>query len=62
MFHLYGEVGGRPPVSPLLEVMLLRLREAMADGAAVAMSSLPRGAAPARAGELPMGGGGDPAD
>lgn len=62
MLHLYGETGGRTPMSSLLEVMLLCVRAAMADRAAVPMSSLPGVTAPARAGELPLGGGGHPAD
>lgn len=62
MLHLYGEAGGRSPMSTLLEALLLRLRAAMADGAEVAMSSLPGLPALARAGQLPLGGGGHPAD
>lgn len=56
LLHLYGEAGGRPPVPTLFEVVLLCVREAMAYGAKVPVSSLPRGASPARAGELPLGG------
>lgn len=62
LLYLYGETGGCTPVSSLLEVVLLRLRATMADRAAVPMPSLPGVPAPARAGELPLGGGGHPAD
>lgn len=46
LLHLYGEAGGRTPMSSLLEAVLLCLRAAVADGAALAMSPLSRGAAP----------------
>lgn len=62
MLHLYGEAGGCASVSALLEVMLLCVRTTLADGAAVAVSALPSLAAPARAGQLPLGRGGDAAD
>lgn len=62
MLHLYGEAGGCPPVPSLLEAVLLRVRAAMADGAAVAVPALPGGAAPARTGQLPLGRGSDPAN
>lgn len=62
MLHLYGEAGGRPSVSSLLEAVLLRLRAAMVDRAEVAMSPLQGLPAPARAGQLSLGGGGHPTD
>lgn len=62
MLHLYGEAGGRALVPALLEVVLLCVRAAVADGAAVAMPPLPRVSPPARARQLPLGGGGDAAD
>lgn len=62
LLHLYGEVGGCPPLSTLLEAVLLRLRAPVADRAAVPVPALPRGASPARAGQLPLGRGGHTAD
>lgn len=62
LLHLYGEAGGRSPLSTLLETMLLRLRAAVVDGAAIPVPALPRVASPARAGQLPLGRGGHTAD
>lgn len=62
LLHLYGEAGGRTPLSSLLEAVLLRLRAAMADGAAVAMSPLSSSAAPSWTSQLPLGRGGHAAD
>lgn len=49
VLHLHGEAGGRPPVPALLEAVLLFVRAAMADGAAVSVSSLSGLPAPPRA-------------
>lgn len=62
LLHLYGEAGGRTPLPSLLEAVLLCVRTAMADGAALAVPALPRSPAPARARQLPLGGGGHPTD
>lgn len=62
LLHLYGEAGGCAPVPALLEAVLLRVRAALADGAALAVPALPRRAAPPRACKLSLGGGGHPAD
>lgn len=62
LLHLYGKAGGRPPLSALLETMLLRLRAAVVDGAAISVPALPRFASPSRAGQLPLGRGGHSAD
>lgn len=62
LLHLYGEAGGRTPVPSLLEVVLLCVCAAMANGAALAVPSLPGSSAPARARQLPLGRGGHPAD
>ena len=62
LLHLYGEAGGRTPVPSLLEAVLLCLRAAMVDGAAITVPSLQGGPAPARARQLPLGRGGHAAD
>lgn len=55
LLHLYGEAGGCTPMPALLETVLLCVCAEMADGAEVAVPSLPRCSAPARARELPLG-------
>lgn len=62
VLHLYGEAGGCTPMPSLLEAVLLCVREAMADGAALPVSALQGFSAPARARQLPLGRGGHPAN
>lgn len=62
LLHLYGEAGGCTPVPSLLEALLLCVRAAMADGAAIAVPALQGSPAPARARQLPLGRGGHAAD
>lgn len=62
LLHLYGEASGRTPLSSLLQAVLLCVCATMANGAAVAVPALPRGSASPRAGQLPLGRGGNPAD
>lgn len=58
MLHLHGEAARRPPLPALLQAVLLRVHSAVADGTALAMPPLSGLAPPARARQLPLGGGG----
>ena len=55
MLHLHGEAAERSPVSPLLQVVLLPLHQAVDDGAAVAVPALQGVVAHTRIGQLQMG-------
>jgi hypothetical protein len=61
LLHLHGEIAGRAPVSALLQAVLLPVHSQVAHGDQVAVSALQGFAAPARAGQLPVGGGCHPA-